>query len=152
MLQLREVGSRVVAEASLFPSRFPAPFQLRTQLLPVRHVAVPQNQAFLRPQPGRQSRDQPCRAHHHQARRRPPPTAGPTFVVTMAAEGVFQIVVRSRQVRRLVASKQAAPKALGHFHEMLQARTTAASWAVAAACRIRTNSCVKRRRTFFAGN
>src|SRR6516165_11822537 len=104
-------------EAALLPPRFPALLQLRAQLLPVRYVAVPQDQALLRPQPRRQTRDQPRRATHHQPRRRTPPTAGPPLVVAMAAEGVFQIIVRPRQVRGLVAREQAAPEALGHFQE-----------------------------------
>ena len=49
----------------------------------------------------------PGRAHHDQTRRGPTPTTGPTLVVAMAAEGVLQVVVRPRQVRRVVAPKQA---------------------------------------------
>ena len=46
----------------------------------------------------------------------------PSFTGLVTPEGVLQIVVRPRQVWRLVALKQAGPEALGPFHEMLQAR------------------------------
>ena len=87
--------------------------QLRSQLLPALHIARTQHQAFLRPEPRRQARDHPRRAHHDQTRRGPTPTTGPTLVVAMAAEGVLQVVVRPRQVRRVVAPKQAAANSSG---------------------------------------
>ena len=44
-------------------------------------LARTQHQAFLRPEPRRQARDHPRRAHHDQTRRGPTPTTGPTLVV-----------------------------------------------------------------------
>jgi hypothetical protein len=41
----------------------------------------------------------------------------------VTAEGVLQIVVRSRQVRELVALEQAGPVALAHLQEVSQARS-----------------------------
>src|SRR5208337_3898488 len=87
LLQLREIGGRVMAEAPLLPPHLAPRLQLRSQLLPTLHIARTQHQAFLRPEPRRQARDHPRRAHHDQTRRGPPPTAGPTLVVAMAAEG-----------------------------------------------------------------
>src|SRR5258705_11121152 len=111
-----------MAEAALLAPRLPPRLQLRTQFPPVLHITRRQDQALLRTQPRRQPRDQPRRAHHHQARRGTTPTTGPTLVVAMAAEGVLQVVVRPRQVRRLVAPKQARPEALAHLQEVPQAR------------------------------
>ena len=111
-----------MAEPPLLPPRPLAPLQLRSRLLPALHIARTQHQAFLRPEPRRQARDHPRRAHHDQTRRGPTPTTGPTLVVAMAAEGVLQVVVRPRQVRRVVAPKQARPVAPGHLQELLQPR------------------------------
>ena len=67
MLQRPEIAGRVLADAALLARSCPAPIPL--ELLPARHIARPQDQAFLRVQPRRQMRDLACRAHHHQPRR-----------------------------------------------------------------------------------
>src|SRR5208337_1476797 len=90
LLQLREIGGRVMAEAPLLPPRLAPRLQLRSQLLPALHIARTQHQAFLRPEPRRQARDHPRRAHHDQTRRGPPPTTGPTLVVARAPESLLR--------------------------------------------------------------
>ena len=55
MLQLREVAGWVVAEATLPAPRLAPLLQLRSQGLPVIHVAGPQLQTLVRPQPRRQA-------------------------------------------------------------------------------------------------
>src|SRR5215831_21414364 len=101
-----------MAEASLLASRLAPRLQVRTQLTPARHITRPQDQALLRAQPGRQTRDHPRRAQHHQSGRGPTPATGAALVIAMTPEGVLQIVVRPRQVRRFVALEQAGPIAL----------------------------------------
>src|SRR3974377_464832 len=94
-----------MAKAPLLAPTFTASLQLRSQLSPTRHIARRQLQPLFGAKPRRQPRDQPRRAHHDQTRRGPTPTAGPTLVVAMATEGVLQVVVGPRQVRRVVAPK-----------------------------------------------
>src|SRR3954453_21621409 len=96
LLQRPEIADRVMAEAALLAPRLAPRLQVRTQLTPARHMTRPQDQAFLRAQPGRQARDHPRRAHHHQARRGTTSSTGATLMIAMAAEGVLQIVVRPR--------------------------------------------------------
>src|SRR5260370_36017596 len=106
-----------MSEAALLAPRLPPLLQLRTQFLPVLHIARRQDQALLRTQPRRPPRDQPRRAHHHQARRGATPTTGATLAVALAAEAVLPVVLRPGQRRRLAATKQDRPPALRHHLE-----------------------------------
>src|SRR5262245_17265859 len=47
----------------------------------------------------------PVPTRYHQARTTPLPPAGPTFVIAVAAEEVFQVVLRPRNVRRAAAGE-----------------------------------------------
>src|SRR4051794_23177746 len=110
-----------MTEASLLATRLAPPLQTRTRLTPPLHITRAQLQPLLRAQPRRQARDQPRRAHHHQARLRAATTAGTALVIPMAAEDVLQVVVRPRQVRRLIATEQARGVTLAHLQEVPQA-------------------------------
>jgi hypothetical protein len=100
------------------------------------------------PQERCQARDDPRRAHHHRARRGATPTIGATLMVAMATEGLLQVIVRPRHVRRVVAVEQPHPVALGHLQEVPQAGSH--RQLTCRTRRIRTNSRAKRRRTHFA--
>ena len=70
----------------------------------------------------------------------------------MTAVGVLQVVIRPRQIRRLVAGKQARPVAPGHLHELLQTRPHRGLVRRRHRPVNGASSCTSRRRTFFAGS
>src|SRR3954447_10482648 len=106
LLQFRQVGIRIAAKAGTQSACLAPLIETVAKLLPLASIGAAQISATGWRLAGRDGRDQARLTAQHDGGRGGLAAGGPSLVVALRAEFVFQIVVGARQVRNTVAVKQ----------------------------------------------
>src|SRR3954451_24798968 len=131
-LHFRQIGIRIAAKAGTQSACLAPLIETVAKLLPLASIGTAQIGATGWRLAGRDGRDQARLTAQHDGGRGGLAAGGPSLVVALRAEFVFQIVVGARQVRNTVAVKQPRTVAARDLAEALD-RTAQVTGTVAMA-------------------
>src|SRR5512135_1840807 len=119
IFKLLKICSRIVAEAATLRPHLLATLPAGAQLLPRTPIRGGQIRAVhWTLEPCRRCRHHSYGTAHHQTRRCHLPAAGPTLLIPLRPEELFQVVVRPRQIAHVRAMEQPRPVAPRHLAEV----------------------------------
>lgn len=120
--ELSKIPVRVLPEPECGSTRLMAHLKLLAQLSPCRRTL--RTQRFRRPLPQlcRHRCHEPHRPTHHQRTRWTLMPRRPSLMMPHGSKRLFQVVIRSWQLREIVAMEQTAPVVAAHFVERRRPR------------------------------